>query len=104
MRAQKEEPADLVVTDIFMPEMDGIATIMEFRKRYPDVKIISISGGGRQVTGDYLSRAKLLGADRTFSKPFDREELITAIKDLLRQKSGENWTSNFSYITSFVRP
>lgn len=86
MRVQEETPADLVVMDIFMPEMDGIAAIVEFRKKYPDVKIISISGGGKQVAGDCLSQTKLLGAVRSFEKPINREELIAEIRELLLLK------------------
>ena len=83
MRLQRENPVDLVITDIIMPEMEGIEVIIELRKQYPDVKIIAMSGGGRMEPEGYLYMAKRIGADRVFSKPFLPEELLEAVEDLL---------------------
>ncbi|MBW1811270.1 MAG: response regulator [Deltaproteobacteria bacterium] len=79
----RNNPADLVITDIVMPEKEGIETIIELRNQFPDLKIIAISGGGRNLPENYLDMAAKLGADRTFTKPIQREELLDAIKDLL---------------------
>lgn len=81
----RENPADLVITDIFMPEKEGISTIMDLNRNFPKVKIIAISGGGRAHSVDYLELAKNLGAARAFQKPFDKADLLEAIKELLQQ-------------------
>jgi DNA-binding response OmpR family regulator len=79
------EPADVVVTDLIMPDREGLETIQEFRRARPTVKIIAMSGGGRALACDFLTIARLLGADRTFAKPFSSHELIGAINELLSQ-------------------
>lgn len=71
---------DLVVTDIVMPEQEGIQTILELRKHNPRVKVIAMSGGGRIRSDDYLELAKKLGAINTFSKPLDLDEFLAAVK------------------------
>ena len=77
------EPADLVITDIIMPEKDGLEVILELKKSYPDVPIIAISGGGKNSSSHYLDMAKLLGANAIFEKPIDKEELLNAVKKYL---------------------
>ncbi len=79
----KEMSADLIIIDIIMPEKEGLETIMEFRRDFPDVKIISISGGGLGDPEQYLSMAKKMGADHTLAKPFEKDELLKVVKDLL---------------------
>ncbi len=79
----KEKPADLVITDIIMPEKEGLETIMELKRYYPNVKIIAISGADDEKRKVYLDMAKKMGADNALSKPFEKEELLTAVKDLL---------------------
>ncbi len=79
----KEMPADLIITDIIMPEKEGLETIMELKRDFPKVKIIAISGGGQGSPGQYLSIAKKMGADHTLTKPFEKEELLKAVKNLL---------------------
>ena len=78
----RDNPFDLVITDILMPEKEGLETITEFRKSFPRVKIIAISGGGRLGPVGYLKMADLLGADRTFSKPVDTAQLLGAVEEL----------------------
>lgn len=78
-----ENSPDLVVTDIIMPEQDGIGFIMNAKQKQPDLKIIAISGGGRITASDHLKVAKGLGANVTLTKPFDPKELIDEIKKLL---------------------
>jgi len=79
----RKEPVDLVVTDLIMPEKEGIETIREFRRDFPQLKIIAISGGGRIGADGYLSVAKTMGAHRIFSKPFDLKTFAETVKELL---------------------
>jgi len=75
---------DLVITDLLMPETDGIETIMELRRLYPATKIIAISGGGEYQSGaGFLRAAESLGADSTLSKPFEFKQLLPAVQALL---------------------
>ena len=87
MRLFRAAPADLVITDILMPEQEGIETIQELKRDFAGVKIIAISGGGRLDPEEYLRAAEQFGAARTLSKPFDREELLGAIRELLEDVS-----------------
>jgi CheY-like chemotaxis protein len=74
---------DLVVTDIIMPEEDGLKVVIKLRELKPTIKIIAISGGGKVGPGSYLNLAKALGADAIYSKPFSISDLITKIEQLL---------------------
>lgn len=73
-------PTDLIVTDIVMPDKEGLETILEFRRSYPDVKIIAMSGGGRTGAQNYLELAKKLGADHILTKPFSNKEILDGIQ------------------------
>ena len=86
IRCNREFPADLIITDIFMPEKEGIETIMELKTLWPSTKIIAISGGGSKGHVDYLDIAKNLGAAATLNKPLRRQELMAAIEALLAEK------------------
>jgi DNA-binding response OmpR family regulator len=79
----EEQPADLIITDLIMPEQEGLETICIIKQKHPEVKIIAISGGGRIGPEAYLPAAKELGADRVFAKPFDVKELVATVHDLL---------------------
>jgi len=79
----RENPADLIITDLIMPEKEGIEIIIELRATYPNIKIIAISGGARTAPEEYLALAKGLGAQHTFTKPVNRDELLSAIHELL---------------------
>jgi CheY-like chemotaxis protein len=83
MDRHRESPCDLAIIDIFMPEQDGIETINQLHRVYPDVKIIAISGGTPKISLDFLPIAKTMGADRTIAKPIRREELLDAVKAVL---------------------
>ena len=74
---------DLVVTDLIMPEKEGIETIIEIRRRDPKAKIIAMSGGGRGAASDYLSFALSLGAAATLEKPFALEALQATIAKVM---------------------
>jgi CheY-like chemotaxis protein len=78
-------PADVVVLDMLMPEMDGLETIQRLRSVAPHVRIIAISGGGRIDSDEYLDWAKVLGADRTLQKPFPLADLVTMTQELLEK-------------------
>lgn len=79
----REQPVPLVVTDIVMPEKEGLETVRELRALAPQVKIIAMSGGGTGAAGDYLRMAKILGADRVLQKPFSDDDLAAVIRELL---------------------
>ena len=79
----QSKPFDVVITDLIMPDMEGIETITQLRKIDPGVKVIAISGGGRNRPGDYLHLAAKLGALNTFTKPVDRNALLEAVQALI---------------------
>jgi DNA-binding response OmpR family regulator len=74
---------DVVVTDLIMPEEDGLKVVIKLRELKPSIKIIAISGGGKVGPGSYLNLAKALGADATYSKPFSINEVVIKIEELL---------------------
>ena len=80
----RENSIDLLITDLVMPEKNGIDMIMEFKKIHPEIHILAISGGGG-ITGrfDYLPIAKLVGAENTLKKPFSIDELRDCVKDII---------------------
>lgn len=78
----KQHRMELVITDLVMPNKEGIETIVDLRKESSDVKIIAISGGGRIGPGSYLETVKQLGADMTFEKPIEYDTLLAAIDEL----------------------
>lgn len=80
---QRTEPADLVITDLIMPEKEGLETIRELRAEFPALKIIAISGGGRVNPRDFLKIAGLFGAQCTLEKPFSIADLAGAIDAVL---------------------
>ena len=87
---EKNRP-DLLITDIIMPEKEGLETIFELRRKHPELKIIAISGGGRISPDGYLPGAKLLGADMTFQKPLDQKEFLLAVSQLLNKPEEKNF-------------
>ena len=85
LKLHHANPVNLIITDIVMPEKEGLETIMEFRSQSPGVKIIAISGGGKLEANDYLNLAQMLGAQKTLSKPFELKNLLEEVRELLRQ-------------------
>ena len=79
----KDHGPDIVITDLIMPEKEGLETIRELKKLNYDVRIIAISGGGIADPKIYLTLAAKLGAVRTFTKPVDNEILLSTIKEIL---------------------
>ena len=78
----ERQRADLVITDLVMPEKDGIEIVTELRKTQPDLAIIAMSGQSSH-SPLYLGMAKKLGARRTLAKPFSVETLLTTVKEVL---------------------
>jgi len=95
MESLRQDPVDLVVIDVIMPGKDGVTAAKEIRREFPATKIIVISGGGNVGPGDYepgaikttayLASAIAAGVDLTLTKPFDRDQLIKAAKELTGQ-------------------
>jgi CheY-like chemotaxis protein len=79
----KPSMIDLVITDLIMPDEDGLKVIMKIKQIKPGIKIIAISGGGKAGPGNYLELAKVLGADEIFSKPFSINDLLKKIEIML---------------------
>lgn len=79
----KSAVTDLVITDLIMPDEDGLKVIMKIRELKRDIKIIAISGGGKVGPGNYLNVARALGADEVLPKPFSMNEIISRIDELL---------------------
>ena len=83
LEVQRERSAQILITDIFMPELDGLETISRFRTEFPGVKIIAMTGGGigfnRQ---NYLLSADVAGADAVLSKPFEKSTLLQALQSV----------------------
>ena len=95
LELMQREGADLVITDVIMPGIDGITTARKIREKFRDTRIIVISGGGKAApepyepdaisTRSYLASANIAGADRTLTKPFDRQEILRAVQSLLEE-------------------
>ncbi len=79
---QRARPADVIVTDIFMPEKEGIETIHELCKEFTEVKIIAVTGYEPLRNYDVFEVARQAGAVKTFMKPFKFEDLVAAVREL----------------------
>jgi len=76
-------PPDIVITDLFMPNRDGIEIVMELKRSYPQTKIIAMTGGGQRRMMEIASAATVLGADHILYKPFEMESLLAAVNAVL---------------------
>jgi YesN/AraC family two-component response regulator len=84
MELMQMTPCEVVVTDLFMPEQEGLETIMALRRKHPDTKIVAISGGGYQ--GKFiraLDIASKLGANFTLQKPFSSQQMIHVLQEVI---------------------
>ena len=88
VRLFNQQRPDLVITDLVMPNKEGIETIREIRQSKSDAKVIAMSGGSSQQAGRYLNAAKKLGADAVLGKPFTAAELLALVRQLLAQSDG----------------
>ena len=79
---QRGQPADVLITDIFMPDADGFEAIDAFRHEFPQTKIVVVSGGAQFTKRDYLPDAELIGADATLQKPFEIDTLLGLLKSM----------------------
>lgn len=77
------EPFDLILTDIFMPDQDGLEVLRGLNRKAPDVPVIVTSGGSPDMPQDFLQFASALGADMTLPKPFEQAQLLAAIERLI---------------------
>ncbi len=82
LERQKSSPAEVMITDIFMPDADGFEAIDAFRKHFPKTKIVVVSGGAQFSKRDYLPDAALIGADATLQKPFEIDTLLETLRSL----------------------
>lgn len=82
LKAFEEEKPDVIVTDIIMPNADGLEVIREIRRQDPEARIIAISGGGRLPDQTYLRYARKFGATAVLAKPFTPEQLLSLVDDL----------------------
>lgn len=86
MRAIEERPFDVIITDMLMPEADGVEVIIAARQAQPHAAIIAISGGGEFFAAEELLKSgRLLGADAQLQKPFSRTQLLEAVNRLTRE-------------------
>ncbi len=85
IKLQRKQPASLLITDIYMPNKEGIETIRDFREEFPDVPIIAMSGGGRLNTQGGLLTAKELGAAVILRKPFEISDLLRSVAATLNR-------------------
>jgi len=79
----QNKPSDLVITDIIMPEKEGLETIREMRRIQSELKIIAMSGGGKISAENYLNTAKIFGASRIIEKPFSQQDMVSTVRELL---------------------
>jgi len=85
VRLYKEASFDLVVTDLLMPEKDGLEVVMELRRDFPEVKIITLSAGNAYGHSS-LETSLALGAARTLRKPFKEDQLLEAVREVLESR------------------
>lgn len=93
LQMMRENRPDLIITDIMMPEMDGLEILLKIRESNDDVPVIAISGGMRALPINFLQQAKLFGAHHVFEKPVPLGVLLEKILDLL-EGPGENADSD----------
>lgn len=83
LKLMESKQFDLIITDIVMPQKEGIETILAIRSKNKSLPIIAISGGGKIRPDQYLHMAQQIGADYTFQKPFEKEPFLGAVRECL---------------------
>jgi len=84
---QRQDPFDVVIVDLVMPQKEGLETIRELKQDFPDLPIVAISGGGVIVKKSFIQAATVFGATTTLEKPFGGEQLLNAIETAMRSVS-----------------
>jgi CheY-like chemotaxis protein len=87
LRSCAEQPPDVIITDILMPDKDGVEVLLEVSRRNVGVPIVAISGGGLGAAAAYLETASHLGATATLAKPFSPASLLTTVQSVLTPSS-----------------
>lgn len=87
MEQYRQAPSDLVILDILMPEKEGLETIIELRREFPNVKIVAVSGGSERSHVNLLELAKRLGARHAIQKPFDIQALTDLVASIVAEES-----------------
>jgi two-component system chemotaxis response regulator CheY len=82
LELQRRQRARFLITDLFMPEMDGLELLERFKREYPQTKIVVISGGRGRSPEGYLESARLAGADAVLTKPFEVDQLLATLRDI----------------------
>jgi len=88
LKQLNESSIDLVLTDIIMPDMEGVETVMHLKRTRPELEVIVMSGGGRQTPDNYLKLASKVGAFRAFIKPFATADFLEAVEAALKPSQG----------------
>jgi CheY-like chemotaxis protein/signal transduction histidine kinase len=94
LRKFRRAPTDLVISDIIMPDMDGLEVMRTIKHEKPMVDIIAISGGGQVDAGNYLDLATKLGARYAFKKPLDRHAFVSAVDKILAAKGASRFVDS----------
>lgn len=79
---QNRQPADVLITDIYMPELDGLELIQQFKARFPRTQVVAMSGGGTVARANFLHVAAEIGAQAVLHKPFATETLVKTVQGL----------------------
>jgi CheY-like chemotaxis protein len=82
IRAVADGDVTTVLVDVFMPEMDGLETLLSIKKQSPTTSVVMMTGGGARCRMDFLEAAKRFGADDVIKKPFTAEQLVSVIKQV----------------------
>ncbi len=90
LRSVKAKKPDLIITDIMMPEMDGLELLMEIKRHHPEIPVIAISGGMKIQPVSFLPQAQKFGARRVFIKPVSLADLLQAVQELLGEPVADN--------------
>ena len=85
LRMIEHRVPDLVVTDLMMPEKDGLELLLDLRRAHPEMRVVAISGGGRNAWSEALDVAKRFGAFRTLAKPFSLDEFVAVVREALNR-------------------
>jgi CheY-like chemotaxis protein len=88
IRAHRQQAADLVLCDIFMPEKEGLETIQELRRDFPALPVVVMTGAVRRSSHDVLAVALMVGATAALAKPFTTAQLLRIVKTVLRKPDG----------------